>query len=96
MKRRLAILLTTAMAATIMQTSGAYCCSPAELVQKQRAFANATKAAFERDPGGDATRQAKVKLVIERYSGLKSSSNGSYIIDMTCKENDELLVIYSQ
>ena len=83
-----------AVAAMLLQASAAYCCSPAELTQKQKAFAEATKAAFERDPGGDAARQAKLKLVIERYSGLKNSTNGSYIIDMICKENDELLAIY--
>lgn len=54
----------------------------------------ATRVAFARDPGGDAARQAKVKLVIERCNGLKDSTNGNYIIDMTCKENDELLAIY--
>ena len=32
-----------------------------------------------------------MRLVIERYSGLKNSTNGSYIIDQICKENDELL-----
>jgi hypothetical protein len=82
------------MTGMIIHINAAYCCSPAQLAQKQKAFAEATKAAFDRDPGGDAARQAKVKFVIERYSGLKSSSNGSYIIDMMCKENDELRAIY--
>lgn len=82
------------LAIMIMQTSAAYCCSPAELVQKQKAFAKATKAAYDRDPGGDAARQEKSKLVIDRYKNLKDSRNGNYIIDMTCKENDELLAIY--
>ena len=35
-----------------------------------------------------------MRVVIERYSGLKNSTNGSYIIDRICKENDELLAIY--
>jgi hypothetical protein len=83
-----------AAAAILMQASAAYCCSPAELTQKQKAFGEATKAAYARDPGGDAARQEKMRLVIERYSGLKNSTNGSYIIDQICKENDELLAIY--
>ena len=94
MKRGVAIFTTAALAGMAIEINAAYCCSPAELAQKQKAFAAATKAAFDRDPGGDAARQAKVKLVIERYSSLKSSSNGSYIIDMMCKENDELLAVY--
>jgi len=65
-----------------------------ELSEKQKAFAEAAKAAYQRDPSGDEARQAKVKQVIERYSGLKNSTNGRYIIDMICKENDELLAIY--
>jgi hypothetical protein len=32
--------------------------------------------------------------VIGRYSGLKSSANGSYITVTLCKEYDELLAIY--
>jgi hypothetical protein len=92
MKQR--VVLVAAAAAVLLQASAAYCCSPVELTQKQKAFAEATKAAFARDPGGDAARQEKVRLVIERYSGLKNSTNGSYIIDQICKENDELLDIY--
>ncbi|MBV9456344.1 MAG: hypothetical protein JO141_02325 [Bradyrhizobium sp.] len=91
MKRCVGIFL---VAGTVMAAGPAYCCSPAELIQKQNAFAAAAKTAFERDPGGDAARQAQLKLVIDRYSGLKNSTNGSYIIDMMCKENDELLAIY--
>jgi hypothetical protein len=87
-------ILMTAVAAIIMQGGAAYGCSPAEMAQKQKAFGEATKAAFARDPGGDAARQEKAKLVIERYSGLKNSTNGSYIVDMICKEHDELLAIY--
>ena len=68
--------------------------TPAELGEKQKAFAVAAKAAYQRDPGGDDARQAKVKQVIERYSALKNSTNGRYIIDTICKENDELLAIY--
>jgi hypothetical protein len=69
-------------------------CSGAELVQKQKAFSDAVKAAYERDPGGDAARQARVQGVIGRYANLKNGSDGRYIIDMLCKENDELLAIY--
>jgi hypothetical protein len=94
MKRFLAIVLAVEIAGFTMAAGPAYSCSPAELTQKQKAFAEAAKAAYQRDPGGDEARQAKVKQVIERYSGLKSSTNGSYIIDMICKENDELLAIY--
>ena len=65
-----------------------------ESYAQAQVFAEAAKAAYQRDPGGDEARQAKVKLVIERYSGLKNSTNGRYIIDMICKENDELLAIY--
>jgi hypothetical protein len=91
MKQRVVIGLLAAM---VMAAGPAYGCSPAELVQKQKAFAAAAKSAFERDPGGDAARQEKAKLVIDRYRGLKTSTNGSYLIDMICKENDELLAIY--
>jgi hypothetical protein len=91
---KLRAILIAATAAMIMQTGAAHGCSPAELVQKQKAFGEATKAAYARDPGGDAARQAKVRAVTERYSDLKNSTNGSYIIDMICKEHDELLAIY--
>jgi hypothetical protein len=94
MTRFLAILPAVAIAGIAMAAGPAYSCSPAELTQKQKAFAEAAKVAYQRDPGGDEARQAKVKQVIERYSGLKNSTNGSYIIDMICKENDELLAIY--
>jgi len=91
MKRGIGIVLVLGMA---MAASPAYCCSPTELIQKQRAFSAAVKAAFDRDPGGDAGRQAQVKLVTDRYGDVKNSTNGGYIIDMMCKENDELLAIY--
>jgi hypothetical protein len=94
MKRRVGIFSLAAVAAVMLGASAAHCCSPTELTQKQKAFAEAAKAAFARDPAGDDARQAKVKLVIERYNGLKNSTNGSTIIDMICKENDELLAIY--
>lgn len=94
MKQRMAIRLAIAVTGMTIAAGPAYCCSPAELTQKQKAFADAAKAAYQRDPGGDEARQAKVRAVIERYSGLKNSTNGSYIIDMICKENDELLAIY--
>jgi hypothetical protein len=73
----------------------AFACSGADLVQKQKAFSDAVKAAFERDPGGDAARQAQVQAVIGRFSSsLKNPTNGGAAIDMLCKENDELLAIY--
>jgi hypothetical protein len=92
--KRFSAILAIGIVGLAMSAGPAHCCSPAELSQKQKAFADAAKAAYERDPGGDEARQAKVKLVIERYSGLKNSTNGRYIIDMICKENDELLAIY--
>jgi hypothetical protein len=69
-------------------------CTPAELAQKQRAMQAAAKAAFERDPGGDANRQAQVQQIIERYAGLSKSGGGQYVIDMICRENEEFLSIY--
>ena len=80
--------------AAMTMAGPAFACSPAELVQKQKAYADAVKVAFERDPGGDGTRQTKARQIIEHYSTLKNSSNGGYIIDQICKENDELLAIY--
>jgi hypothetical protein len=82
------------LASTVMAASPALACSPAELVQKQKAYGDAVKVAFDRDPAGDDARKAKAMTVIDRYSGLKASTNGGYIIDMLCKENDELLAIY--
>ena len=93
MKRSLGIL-AAGVAAVTLAAGPAQSCTPAELSQKQKAFADAAKAAYQRDPGGDEARQAKMKQVIERYSDLKNSTNGRYIIDMICKENDELLAIY--
>jgi hypothetical protein len=90
MGRFACILLT----GTVMAASPALACSPGELVQKQKAYGDAVKAAFDRDPAGDDARKAKAMTVIERYSGLKPGFNGGYIIDMLCKENDELLAIY--
>jgi hypothetical protein len=94
MMRSLGILMAVGIAAITVTAGPAHSCTPAELGEKQKAFAEAAKAAYQRDPGGDEARQAKVKQVIERYSGLKNSTNGRYIIDMICKENDELLAIY--
>jgi uncharacterized membrane protein YeiH len=90
MKRLAHILL----AGTLAAATPALACTPSELVQKQKAYADAVKVAFDRDPGGDAARQAQVRVVIGRYSGLKAGPNGGYIIDMLCKENDELFAIY--
>jgi hypothetical protein len=92
--RSLGILMAAGVGVITVTAGPAYSCTPAELSVKQNAFAAAAKAAYQRDPEGDEARQAKVKQVIERYSGLKNSTNGRYIIDMICKENDELLAIY--
>jgi len=89
-----AFLILCAVASIGMMSGPAYCCTAVELIQKQKAFGDAVKAAFDHDPAGDSARQAKVKLVIDRYSNLKKSTNGPYIIDMICKEHDELLAIY--
>jgi hypothetical protein len=72
----------------------ALACSSTDLTLKQRAFGDAVKAAFARDPGGGVARQAKAQAVIARYGDLKNSTKAGYIIDMLCKENDELLAIY--
>jgi hypothetical protein len=81
--------------AGIAMASPALACSPGELTQKQKAYGDAVKVAFDRDPSGDEARKARAMAVIERYSGLiKPGPNGGYIIDMLCKENDELLAIY--
>jgi hypothetical protein len=72
----------------------ALACSSTELTQKQKAFGDAVKAAYQRDPGGGVARQARAQAVIARYGDLKNSTNSGYIIDMLCKESDELLAIY--
>ena len=80
-------------AGLLAAASPALSCSPAELIQKQKAYGDAVKAAFERDPAGDDARRAQAMAVISRYSGLKPGPGG-YLIDMICKENDELYAIY--
>jgi ApbE superfamily uncharacterized protein (UPF0280 family) len=82
------------IAGMLIWAGPAAACSGTDLIQKQKAYADAVKAAFARDPGGDAARQAQVQAVIGRYSDLKNRTNGSAIIDALCKENDELLAIY--
>jgi len=62
--------------------------------QKQKAYADAVKVAFARDPGGDGARQARAQAVIARYAEFVKSTPGGTIIDMVCRENDELLAIY--
>jgi hypothetical protein len=81
------------VAGMMIAAGPAYSCSPGDLVQKQKAYGDAVKAAFDRDPGGDDARKAQALVVIGRESGLKPGPGG-YIIDMLCKENDELLAIY--
>jgi hypothetical protein len=80
--------------AAMVMAGPALACSPGELTQKQKAYGDAVKVAFDRDPAGDDARKAKAMAVIERYSSPKPGINGGYIIDMLCKENDELLAIY--
>ncbi len=82
------------LAGLLTAAAPALACSPGDLVQKQKAYADAVKVALDRDPGGDAARQAQARAVIGRYSSLKAGPNGGYIIDMLCKENDELFAIY--
>ena len=89
MKQLACILLTG-----IAMAGPALACSPGELTQKQKAYGDAVKVAFDRDPAGDDARKAKVMAVIDRYRGLSASMNGGYLIDMMCRENDELLAIY--
>jgi hypothetical protein len=86
--------LICALVACALSAGAALACSPAELVQKQRAYGDAVKAAFARDPGGDSARQARAQAVIARYAELVKSTNGGHIIDAICRENEELLAIY--
>ncbi len=58
-------------AGLVMVAGPALACSPGELTQKQKAYGDAVKIAFDRDPGGDDARRAKAMAVIDRYSGLK-------------------------
>jgi hypothetical protein len=88
------LLSCALIAGTLLSAAPAFACSVADLIQKQKAFSAAAKAAFERDPGGDAARQSQLQAIVARYSGLKTTTNGGYAIDMLCKENDELLAIY--
>ena len=86
------LLNCAVLIANLLVSGPALACSAAELGQKQRAFADAAKAAYERDPGGDAARQASVKAVVARY--VEKMSGGAAAIDAMCRENDELLTIY--
>ncbi|HEY6254740.1 MAG TPA: hypothetical protein VIY51_03005 [Xanthobacteraceae bacterium] len=92
--KQFAHIFAHVLVAGLMISAGpAYACSPAELIQKQKAYGDAVKAAFDRDPAGDDARKSQAMVVIGRYSGLKPGPGG-YIIDMLCKENDELYAIY--
>jgi hypothetical protein len=70
------------IAGSLLSADLAFACSGADLIQKQKAFSAAVKASFERDPSGDAGRQAKVQAIIARYKDLKETTNGGYAIDM--------------
>jgi hypothetical protein len=83
------------LAATSLASSQALACSANALQQKQKAYSEAVKTAFARDPAGDAARRAKVQDVVAHYvASLKNVTHGSTIIDTMCRENDELLAIY--
>ena len=83
------------VAATTFAANSALACSAAELQQKQKAYGDAVKVAFARDPSGDAARRQKAEGVIARYAAsLKGVSHGATIIDTICRENEELLAIY--
>jgi hypothetical protein len=89
--KRLVLALVPAL---LLFAQPSHACSAPELVQKIKTYGDAVKAAFTRDQPGDAARQAKAMTVIERYRDLKKSTNGTFIIDMTCQEYDELLALY--
>ncbi len=83
-----------AVAALGFAAGPALSCTPTELAEKMRAILPASKAAYERDPGGNANRQAQAQSIIARYAALKNSSGGQNVLDMICRENDELLGLY--
>jgi len=88
-------LTAVLVAAATLAASEALGCSATALQAKQKAYSEAVKTAFARDPAGDAARRAKVQDVIARYvAALKSETHGSTIIDTMCRENEELLAIY--
>jgi hypothetical protein len=72
----------------------ALACSGPELADKIKKLAEATTAGYAKDPAGDEARKARVQTIIDRYRPLKSSTNGSAIIDTTCREYDELIAVY--
>jgi hypothetical protein len=90
MKRFVGVLV----AGITLAASPAYSCSGTDLAQRLRAVAEAAKAAYARDPVRYDALKPQVDVIVERYSGLKSSTNGPYIIDMMCKQNDELMALY--
>jgi len=88
-------LVAILAAAVTLSAAPASACSSGELQQKQKAFSEGVKAAFQRDPGGDAARRAKVQeITVRYYTSLKNVTHGGSIIDALCKENDELLAVY--
>jgi hypothetical protein len=86
--------VATLLAGLLLSATPAFACSPPELLQKQKAFGDAVKAAFAHDPAGDPARQARVQAITARYGELMHTLNGGAIIDALCRENDELLAIY--
>jgi len=83
-----------ALLACVLSGGAALACSPAELAQKQKAYSEAVKAAFARDPAGDGARQTRALAVIAHYGELVKSATRGYPIDIMCRENEELLTIY--
>jgi hypothetical protein len=72
----------------------ALACSGPELSGKIKTLAETATAGYAKDPAGDEARKARVQTIIDRYRSLKSSTNGSAIIDTTCREYDELIAVY--
>jgi len=88
-------LVAILVAAATLSAAPALACSSGELQQKQKAFGEAAKVAFQRDPGGDTARQARVQEITARYyASFKNVTHGGSIIDALCREHDELLAIY--
>jgi hypothetical protein len=87
--------LASALLAIMIAAGPALACSPTELVAKQKAYSDAVKTAFARDPAGDDARKARALALIARYGEVaKSAGPSGNAIDLMCRENDELAAIY--
>jgi hypothetical protein len=91
MKKMISIVFAASL--LIGAAAPAAACSPGEYARKVGEFALATKAAFERDPGGDPARQARVREITERYAPQVQKSGGT-AFDLLCREYDALLAVY--